>query len=183
MIRRTQPSVSCSPAPSRARARPRPRRAPTMRRCGEIGRAVEGTAVLVTVRAEGVGCRTARRIVSDAEVAAERGFHCDSAGAEKVCEKGDRRALLPRGSAHAGLRPDRVRARHRRHGVLDHRQGHPLPPGPAVARGAADADPTDPGSYQLDGFRCVGTALDTPLPSALFSCREGDRASVAFIRT
>ena len=62
------------------------------------------------------------------------------------------------------------------HGVMCYRT-------PNIDRLAAEADPTDPGSYQRDGFRCVGTALDTPLPSALFSCRAGDRASVAFIRT
>lgn len=152
-------------------------------RCGEIGRAVEGSAVLVTVRAEGVGCRTARRIVADGEVAAARGFHCESAGSEKVCEKGDRRASYraARRTRDCGMvgfvrDSDALAASITAKGVRCRRAR-------AVARGAAETDPTDPGSYRRDGFRCVGTALDTPLPSALFSCRAGDRASVAFIRT
>ena len=154
-----------------------------MRRCGEIGRAVEGTAVLVTVRSQGVTCRTARRIVSDADVAADHGFHCDSAGAEKVCEKGDRRASYraarrTRACGRIGFMPntDAMASSITAKGIRCRRAR-------SVARGARDADPTDPGSYELDGFRCVGTALDTPLPSALFSCRDGNRASVAFIRT
>ena len=160
-----------------------PAQAAEMRRCGEIGRAVEGTAVLVTVRSQGVGCRTARRIVSDADVAADLGFHCDSAGAEKVCEKGDRRASYraarrTRSCGRVGFMPntDQMAAWITAKGVRCRRAR-------AVARGSRDADPTDPGSYELDGFRCMGTALDTPLPSALFSCRMGNRASVAFIRT
>ncbi len=139
--------------------------------------------MLVTVRAEGVGCRTARRIVADGEVAAARGFHCESAGSEKVCEKGDRRASYraARRTRDCGMvgfarDSDALAASITAKGVRCRRAR-------AVARGAAEADPTDPGSYQRDGFRCVGTALDTPLPSALFSCRAGDRASVAFIRT
>jgi hypothetical protein len=154
-----------------------------MRRCGEIGRAVEGTAVLVTVRSRDVACPTARRIVSDADVAAARGFHCDSAGAEKVCEKGDRRASYraarrTRSCGRIGFMPntDDMASSITAKGIRCRRAR-------AVARGARDADPTDPGSYELDGFRCVGTALGTPLPSALFSCRAGNRASVAFIRT
>ena len=154
-----------------------------MRRCGEIGRAVEGTAVLVTVRSRDVTCRSARRIVSDADVAADRGFHCDSAGAEKVCEKGDRRASYraarrTRACGRIGFMPntDDMASSITAKGIRCRRAR-------SVARGARDADPTDPGSYELDGFRCVGTALDTPLPSALFSCRDGNRASVAFIRT
>jgi len=154
-----------------------------MRRCGEIGRAVEGTAVLVTVRSRDVTCRSARRIVSDADVAADRGFHCDSAGAEKVCEKGDRRASYraarhTRSCGRIGFMPntDEMASSITAKGIRCRRAR-------AVARGARGADPTDPGSYEFDGFRCLGTALDTPLPSALFSCRAGNRASVAFIRT
>jgi hypothetical protein len=152
-------------------------------RCGEIGRAVEGSAVLGTVRAAGVGCRSARRIVADGDVAAARGFHCESAGAEKVCEKGERRASYrsARRTRECGVvgfarQSDAMAASITAKGLRCRRAR-------GVARGSAGADPTDPGSYRSDGFHCVGSALDTPLPSALFSCRAGDRASVAFIRT
>ena len=75
MIRRALPAGLLALA--LARALPAAPAGAAVERCGEIGRAVEGSAVLVTVRAEGVGCRTARRIVADAEVAAARGFHCE----------------------------------------------------------------------------------------------------------
>ena len=152
------------------------------RTCGELARFVEGTAALVTVKADRVRCRTARRVLARPGQAAQRGWTCNSAGTEQVCTKGRKRAShigarRTRDCGRVGFEPDsdnlassitakRVRCRTARR----------------VARGARDSGPTDPEPYSARGFRCAGEALDTPLPSALFLCRR-DRASVAFIRT
>jgi hypothetical protein len=152
------------------------------RTCGQIARAGEQTTELVTVRATGVRCAFARRVLVRHTLGkTTRGWECHSAGPEAECERGDQKASYRLASSRdcgsiafepntddgvGGIRAKRVSCRRAR----------------AVARGSQPFGPSNPKSYRRRGFHCTGRTIDAPLPTALYTCRDG-RAIVAFQRT
>jgi len=151
------------------------------RGCGQIARIGEFGAELVSVRAKGVSCRTARRVLSHPRSAGRRGWECHSAGVEASCTKG---------AARATYGPTRFR----RCGSLSFAPTSDYGTGKIVAKrvrcGAARAvarasrdrgSSVDPPAYRARGFRCTGKETQDTLRSALYTCRRKG-ATVAFER-
>src|SRR4051794_24444957 len=152
------------------------------RTCGQIARVGEAGTELVTVKALGVRCAVARRVLVRHTLGrTSKGWECHSAGSEAECERGSQRATYrhawSRGCGSVAFQPNTddgaggIRAR----GTTCRRAR-------AVARGSRPFGPTRPRSYTARGFRCTGRAVDAPLPTALYTCRDG-RKTVAFQRT
>jgi hypothetical protein len=152
------------------------------RGCGQIARVGETDTELVTVRASGVRCTVARRVLVRHTLGkSSKGWECHSAGSEAECERGSQRASYrPASSRSCGsvaFQPNTddgaggIRAR----GVSCKRAR-------AVARGSQPFGPSNAGAYRKLGFRCTGRTVDAALPTALYTCRDGS-ATVAFQRT
>lgn len=153
------------------------------RRCGEVARVGESGAELVSVRARGVRCDTARWVFEHPRAAAAKGWHCHSAGSEASCTaaagamvrygptRRDRRCghvvFAPQSEDATGeIIAARVSCRKSR----------------SVARGSRDFGPTHRFSYRARGFACEsGPAPPGALPSRLVTCRRG-AAIIAFER-
>lgn len=156
------------------------------RTCGELARRGKAGPQLVTVRADGVGCRRARQVLQrHIRGQKTKGWRCNSAGSEARCTRGSATAaygpassvrscgdvaFIPQSDNGAfGIVAKRTSCRWARR----------------VARGSRHHRPSRNVShrYRAAGFHCYGVFFsDDPLPSVLYSCRRGNR-TVAFDRT
>lgn len=174
MVTATVISLGLAPAPASATS---------ALTCGELGRFGEAGPSIVTVRATGVGCRIARRVLENYLTGSvAQGWECHSAGEEGKC-------IRPR--ATASYTPAR---RVRRCGSVGFEPNTDNVAGSIrakrascqiarkVARGSRSAGPTHPTPYSVAGFSCKGTSLDGPMSVALYVCHR-DRATVVFART
>ena len=165
-----------------ALAQPPEQAAAAGKRCGEIARIGEAGVELVSVRARGVRCRSARAVLADQAAATSNGWECNSAGSEAVCAKGDAtasygpaRSARSCGSIGFEANSDNVAS-----SITAVRAS--CRTARAVARGSRDYGPTHARRYRARRFRCRARALDSALPSVLYTCRRG-KATVAFQRS
>src|SRR3954465_8901595 len=71
------------------------------RTCGQIARVGETSTELVTVRADGVRCSVARRVLVRHTLGkSSKGWECHSAGSEAEGKRGSRRATYRPASSH-----------------------------------------------------------------------------------
>jgi hypothetical protein len=153
------------------------------RRCGEVARVGEAGAELVSVRAKGAKCDTARWVFEHLRAAAAKGWHCHSAGSEASCTRGTGAMVSYRAARHVRECGRIVFAPQSEDGTGDIvatrarcRRSR------AVARASRDFGPSDRIAYRARGFSCKsGPMTENVLPSRLVYCRRG-RAIVAFER-
>jgi hypothetical protein len=155
------------------------------RSCGEIARQGENRIELETVRATGVGCRTARFVLTrHTRGRTTAGWQCNSAGNEARCTRGQqvasyREASRVRRCGRVGFAPQSDSGAF---GIAAKRAS--CGKARAVARGSRSHGPTPGAShrYRAEGFRCRGFLRDETLPSVLYTCRRGAR-TIAFSRS
>jgi len=151
--------------------------------CGEFGTTTEGEPAIVTVKATGVGCRVARKVIRRSfRGRRSTGWVCSSAGEEGTCTRG--RASISYGGARRtrecgsiGFEPQTDDGAG---SIKAKRVGCRL--ARKVARRSGFTGPIDPDPYRAFGFSCRGRELVSALPAALFVCYRGS-ATVVFSRT
>src|SRR4051812_3390459 len=164
-------------------APPPPTASAATKRCGDIARIGEAGTEIVAVKADGVGCKRARRVLERHTLGrSTAGWTCNSAGSEAVCTRGGATARYgpakSRGCGSIGFTPNSddgagdIRARHVSCRVAR-----------KVARKSKPFGPSHPDPYKARGFRCRGRHLPSAgLEAALYTCHRG-RKTVAFQRT
>lgn len=152
------------------------------KRCGHIARVGEAATEIASVRAAGVHCAVARRVLERHTVGrTTRGWECHSAGTEGSCTRGGRtasyRAAKSRGCGSIAFQ------RNTENGAGSIRaRGVRCRAARAVARASKPYGPTHARTYRARGFTCRGRTLGSELPTAIYTCRKG-RAVVAFQRS
>jgi hypothetical protein len=156
------------------------------RTCGELARRGKAGPQLVTVRADGVGCRRARQVVQrHIRGQKTKGWRCNSAGSEAWCTRGpatvaygpassvrscgDVAFILQSDNGAFAIVAKRTSCRWARQ----------------VARGSRHHGPSRNVShhYRAAGFNCDGVLFsEAQLPFVLYTCQRGNR-TVAFDRT
>lgn len=145
--------------------------------CGEIAREGESGVELVSTRATGTSCSSARSVLSDQLAARTRGWSCSSAGSEAMCTKGRARASYLGASGVGSCGFVSFEANNDNVAASIQARGTSCKTARAVARGSRAA-----GRYRARGYRCASRSLEGGLPASLYTCRNG-RATVAFRRT